>query len=146
MVLPTHAGTSFSSSTQPWPRCNFPLSRSFSALRSSCLLPLLSHSGFYWAQTASQADWGNIKAEASAKPRNALLSQCGKIMQSLPPKKKCFPYAWLWMEVYVAVSLSVIEKLWLCCFEKHFRIRTSSYINDTALSIISIHFPVERKS
>ncbi len=65
---------------------------------------------------------------------------------SPPPPKKCFPYAWLWMEVYVAVSLSVIEKLWLCCFEKHFRIRTSSYINDTALSIISIHFPVERKS
>ncbi len=127
----------------PRPRCNFPLSRSFSALRSSCLLPLFSHSGFYWAQTASQADWGNIKAEASAKPRNALLSQCGKIMQSF--FFFFFPYAWLWMAVYVGVSLYVIEKLWLCCFEKHFWIRTSSYINDTALSIISIHFLLKER-
>ncbi len=146
MVLPTHAGTSFSSSTQPRPRCNFPLSRSFFALRSSCLLPLLSHSGFYWAQTASQADWGNIKAEVSAKPRNALLSQCGKIMQR-PPLPQM-------------LSLCMIVNGSLCCSKPFCHLKSCDCVAlrsiseseqvatlmINALSIISIHFPVERKS
>lgn len=84
-VLPTHAGTSYSSSTHPQPCRNF-LRLSLS-LRWEAAAVFLYF--FYCAHTASQADWGNIKAEAWAKPRNALLSQCGKLCKAFFLNASC---------------------------------------------------------
>lgn len=60
--------------------------------------------------TASQADWGNVKAEAWLKPRNSLLSQRGKLCKTL---FECLIH----YREKVAVNLFVMCKVVICTCE-----------------------------